>query len=63
LIINDRGDFTFDHFDVEVKNASNYISYLRRCKKEFNLNSFSLQLKKKKQIIGQAINKHLQERY
>ncbi|QXU39818.1 reverse transcriptase domain-containing protein [Pedobacter sp. D749] len=63
LIINDRGDFTFDHFDVEVKNASNYISYLRRCKKEFNSNSFSLQLKKKKQIIGQAINKHLQERY
>jgi hypothetical protein len=59
LMINDRGDFIFNHFDVEVKNHSNYISYIKRCKREFNTNSFSLQLKKKRQIIGQAINKHL----
>lgn len=59
LIIDDRGDFMFNHFDVEVKQHSNYLSYIKRCKKQFNSNSFSRQLKKKKQIIGQAINKHL----
>lgn len=59
LRINDRGDFVFDHFDVEIKNHSNYISYIRRCKKEFHTNTFSMQLRKKQQIIGQAINKHL----
>lgn len=59
LIVDDRGDFNFKFFDVEIKNQSNYISYIKRCKREFNTNSFSRQLKKKKQIIGQAINKHL----
>jgi len=59
LKINQRGDFIFDHFDVEVKNHSNYMSYIRRCKKEFLTNSFSKQLKKRRQIIGQAISKHL----
>ena len=61
LIINERGDFFFNHFEVEAKNASNYISYIRRCKHQFNTNSFSNQLKKKRQIIGQAINKHLRD--
>ena len=61
LIINERGDFVFNHFEVEAKNASNYISYIRRCKRQFNTNSFSQQLKKKRQIIGQAINKHLRD--
>ncbi|MGY3055720.1 hypothetical protein ACVWYG_003941 [Pedobacter sp. UYEF25] len=59
LVINDRGDFIFDHFNIEIKNHSNYISYIKRCKREFNSNTFSLQLRKKRQIIGQAINKHL----
>lgn len=59
LVINDRGDFIFDHFDAEIKNHSNYISYIKRCKREFNSNTFSLQLRKKRQIIGQAINRHL----
>lgn len=59
LIIDDRGDFMFNHFDVEIKQHSNYLSYIKRCKKQFNSNSFSRQLKKKKQIIGKAINKHL----
>ncbi|WP_437919685.1 reverse transcriptase domain-containing protein [Sphingobacterium sp. LRF_L2] len=59
LIINDRGDFMFDHRDVEVKQHSNYLSYIKRCKRQFETNSFSRQLKKKRQIIGQAINKHL----
>lgn len=59
LIINERGDFMFNHFEIEVKNSSNYLSYIKRCKREFNTNSFSRQLKKKHQIIGQAINKHL----
>lgn len=59
LIIDDRGDFMFNHFDVVAKQQSNYLSYIKRCKKEFQTNSFSTQLKKKKQIIGQAINKHL----
>lgn len=58
LIINDRGDFMFNHFDVIAKQQSNYLSYIKRCKKEFQTNSFSSQLKKKKQIIGQAINNH-----
>ena len=59
LTINDRGDFMFDHQEIEVKQHSNYISYIIRCKKQFGTDSFSKQLKKKKQIIGQAINKHL----
>lgn len=59
LMIDDRGDFIFKFSDVEIKHQSNYISYIKRCKREFNTNSFSRQLKKKKQIIGQAINKHL----
>lgn len=59
LKIDDRGDYTFNHFDVEVKNYSNYISYITRCKKEFITNTFSMQLRKKRQIIGQAINKYL----
>lgn len=59
LVINDRGDFMFDHHDIEVKHHSNYITYIRRCKSQFNSDSFSRQLKKKRQIIGLAINKHL----
>jgi len=59
LIIDDRGDFMFNHFDVPIKQQSNYLSYIKRCKRQFGSNSFSRQLKKKKQIIGQAINKHL----
>lgn len=59
LKISDRGDFMFDHFDIEVKQQSNYLSYIKRCKRQFNSDSFSRQLKKKRQIIGQAINKHL----
>ncbi|MEI2273062.1 reverse transcriptase domain-containing protein [Sphingobacterium sp. ML3W] len=59
LIINDRGDFMFDHRDIEVKQQSNYLSYIRRCRKQFGTDSFSRQLRKKRQIIGQAINKHL----
>ncbi|QNL52552.1 hypothetical protein H8S90_15130 [Olivibacter sp. SDN3] len=59
LIVNERGDFVFKHFDLESKNQSNYMSYIRRCKKEFESNSFSRQLRKRRQIIGQAINKHL----
>ena len=59
LIIDDRGDFMFNHFDVVAKQQSNYLSYIKRCKREFQTKSFSSQLKKKKQIIGQAINKHL----
>lgn len=59
LIVNERGDFVFKHFDLESKNQSNYMSYIRRCKKEFDSNSFSRQLRKRRQIIGQAINKHL----
>lgn len=62
LVINEKGDFIFNHFEVEVKNTSNYISYIRRCQFQFNTNSFSKQLKRKQQIIGQAINKHLGER-
>ncbi|MFD2969496.1 reverse transcriptase domain-containing protein [Sphingobacterium bambusae] len=59
LVIDDRGDFIFHHTDVEAKQPSNYLTYIKRCKKQFETNSFSRQLKKKKQIIGQAINKHL----
>lgn len=59
LVIDDRGDFMFDHKNVEVKQQSNYLSYIKRCKRQFGTDSFSRQLKKKKQIIGQAINKHL----
>ena len=59
LIIHDRRDFIFNHFDVVAKQQSNYLSYIKRCKSEFQTNSFSTKLKKKKQIIGQAINKHL----
>lgn len=59
LMIDDRGDFMFEHENVEVKQHSNYLTYIKRCKKQFETNSFSRQLKKKRQIIGQAINKHL----
>src|SRR5690606_33345608 len=59
LIIDDRGDFMFASRDIPIKQQSNYLSYIKRCKRQFGSNSFSRQLKKKKQIIGQAINKHL----
>jgi hypothetical protein len=59
LIIDDRGDFMFASRDIPIKQQSNYLSYIKRCKRQFDSNSFSRQLKKKKQIIGQAINKHL----
>ena len=59
LIIDDRGDFMFTPRDFPIKQQSNYLSYIKRCKRQFGSNSFSRQLKKKKQIIGQAINKHL----
>lgn len=59
LRVDDRGDFHFDHYDIEIKNQSNFISYVNRCDKIFQTNDFSRQLKKKEQIIGQAINRHL----
>lgn len=59
LVIDDRGDFMFSHTDVPMKHQSNYLNYIKRCRKQFSTDSFSRQLKKKKQIIGQAINKHL----
>lgn len=58
LVVNDRGDFEFE-FTKSKQQHSNYITYIRRCDKIFGTTAFSQQVKKKKQIIGQAINKHL----
>ena len=62
LVVNDRGDFEFNHYDVKVNNQSNYISYIKRCDKVFGTKAFSQQLKKNKQIVGQAINRHLAQK-
>lgn len=59
LVLNNRGEFEINHFDIPVKNQSNYISYLKRCNRVFGTNDFTQQLKKRKQIVGQAINRHL----
>lgn len=60
LVVNDRGEFEFDHYDIEGQNA-NYISYIRRCDKVFETKAFSRQLRRKHKIIGQAIRRHLNE--
>lgn len=59
LVLNDRGEFDINHFEIAGKNQSNYISYLKRCNRVFGTNAFTQQLKKRKQIVGQAINRHL----
>jgi len=58
LVVNDRGEFEFESQQI-LGRQSNYISYIKRCDEIFNTKSFSLQLKKKNIIIGQAIKKHL----
>lgn len=59
LVLNDRDEFEFNHFEKKIKNQSNYISYLKRCNKVFQTKAFTQQLKKRKQIVGKAINRHL----
>lgn len=58
LVVNERGDFEF-YFTKSKQRYSNYITYIRRCDEIFETKAFSKQLRKKKQIIGQAINRHL----
>src|SRR5690625_14914 len=58
LVINDRGDFEFEFFPRSGR-TSNFISYVHRCDRIFETKDFSHQLRKKDQIIAQAIRRHL----
>lgn len=58
LIINERGEFEFDFKETRGR-RTNFISYINKCDKIFETKDFSELLKKREQIIGQAINKHL----
>lgn len=60
LVLNDRGDFEF-RFEELPSRSSNYITYIRKCDEIFETSAFSKQLRRKRQIIGQAVNKHLGE--
>lgn len=62
LVLNDRGDYDIEHKDMPNRRASNYISYIRRCDRIFGTQSFSRQLRKKRQIIGKAINLHMENK-
>lgn len=58
LVVNDRGDFEFEPYSINQR-ESNFISYIQRCDKVFDTKDFSKQLRKKKQIIAEAIRRHL----
>lgn len=47
LIIDDRGDFMFNHFDVVAKQQSNYLSYIKDVKESFKQILFQLHLKRR----------------
>lgn len=61
LILNNRGFYEFRHSILNNKNKSNYRSYIKRCCKTFETDSFNKQIQKSKTIVHQAMSKHLKK--
>lgn len=59
LVENTKGEFSTIIKPSNYQNKSNYISYLKRCKKIFGDDIFIRQLRKKDHILNSAIKKHL----
>jgi len=61
LILNDRGFYEFRHSIINSKNKSNYRSYIKRCCKTFETNSFNIQIQKSKTTVHKAISRYLKD--
>lgn len=60
LELNERGTYSMVSSEVKSKRKnSNYMGYVRRCSEIFDTKDFEHQLRKRKHIVFEAINKHL----
>ncbi len=60
LELNERGEYSSVSSEVQSKRKnSNYMGYVRRCSEIFDTKDFEHQLRKRKHIVFEAINKHL----